>query len=190
MSRIPLALLLAASLVAACGGGDTNSGSDGQPGSDTSSTTGPPGGASGPDASGPANYAVVTVGDVVYEFPADPLNACNNLGNVIGASYATGADGGPVQAGGPDVAVQLNFIVPEVDWEAQGLQAPSITLDDYGRGVRWQAGGFDDIEGVFETWEMSDGRAQGTVTFIDYIVHSAGGTTEPIPGSFEILCNQ
>ncbi|MFO7549264.1 MAG: hypothetical protein R6X29_10415 [Acidimicrobiia bacterium] len=193
MGRTLVALLLAAAFVAGCGGGEADPAPGGDAGNDTTSTTGASnsGDGAGSSGTGPANFAVVTVGDVVYEFPADPVNGCNNLGNVIGASYAIGADGSPVEAGGPEVAVQFNFIVPEVDWEAQGLQAPSLTLDDYGNGVfvRWQAGGFDDIEGVFEVWELSNGRAQGTVTFIDYNAHTAGEETEPVPGSFEILCN-
>jgi hypothetical protein len=188
MGRTSVALLLAALLLAGCGGSEAEPVAGGDTDSDTSDSTA--GDSSDPGATGPANYAVVRVGDVEYDFPADPLNTCNNLGSVIGGSFATGADGAPVQAGGPDVVVQINFVVPIADWEAQDLQPPNISVDDLDEGVRWQSGGFDDIEGQFESWEMSAGLAEGTASFIDWNADRGGEETESIPGSFEILCNQ
>jgi hypothetical protein len=87
--------------------------------------------------------------------------------------------------------VQLNSVTPEPNWEAEGLPPPNLTVDvvESGNLVRWQVGAFDHIEGVFLTWEMTNGRAEGTVTFTDFNRHFTGDDTTAVPGSFEILCN-
>ncbi len=170
-------------VVAACGGGESGS-------NDVESPSRPAGEVAAEDqperASGSGNYAVVTIGGTTYEVPADPLNLCNSLDNLISGSFAADASGNATQAGGTEVAIQINFGVPVTDWEAQGLQPPLVNVDLRGEGVRWFAS-VDYGAGSVDSWELSDGRASGSATFVGEQVGS-GEEVGSDEGTFEIAC--
>jgi hypothetical protein len=118
--------------------------------------------------------------------PADSLNGCNSLGNLIIGSFAVDAGGAVVSAGGTDVGTQINFGISVPEWEAEGLQPPTIDVDDRAAGVRWWASvprGF----GSVDSWQLSDGKATGQATFVGEVI---GSTDQrgPEPGSFEVVC--
>lgn len=177
-------------LTAACGGDDASS--DTSPAGTQATTTTAAAGSSGSTGSsgggdaGSDNYAIVTVGGTTYEVPADSLNGCNSLGNLIIGSFAVDAGGAVVSAGGPDVGTQINFGISVPEWEAEGLQPPTIDVDDRAQSVRWWASvprGF----GSVDSWQLADGKATGQATFVGEVI---GSTDQrgPESGSFEVVC--
>lgn len=172
---------VAALLLAACGGGAADQGGSVDT-SDTTKTTQSGEQASGDDSD---NYALVTIGEDAIEIPPDPLNVCTNRDNLIFGSFALGADGAIVQAGGTEVVVQVNFGIPVPDWEAEDLQPPNITVDDREAGTRWIAS-VDSGSGSVDNWELTDGRAIGTATFVVQDQTGAEAGTET--GTFEVVC--
>jgi hypothetical protein len=140
------------------------------------------------------SFAFITVGDKVYELQMDDATgACTSSDDVMGASFAVDAAGNPIEAGSVDAALQVNFIIPLPDWEAQGLQPPQISLDDRATGVRWQAGGVESSgvtagQSQLVAWTLEAGRAVGTATFLDLNAYLAGGDPLSQGGSFEIEC--
>jgi hypothetical protein len=143
----------------------------------------------------PDGGALIAVGDVEYEFAIDSaIGPCTVRENLIGGSVAVDEIGSPIPPGGVDAAAQLNFVLPNPDWESQGLQPPQIGLDDRANGVRWQAGGLDASQGVetdqseIVSWTLEDGRADGTATFLDLNAHFAGEEAASVPGRFLIDC--
>lgn len=147
----------------------------------------------GDDDAGAASSASVTVGQTEYVFSIDLPLQCSDNGSVLFGTFAVDASGNALEGGDANRAVALNFSVPVTDWESRGLQPPQIAVDDATTGQRWQAGGMDgtaiepgDSEVI--SWELGDGRAEGTATFTDINAHFAGQETEPMPGAFEIVC--
>ena len=140
------------------------------------------------------SFAFITVGDTVYELQMDDATgACTSSDDVMGASFAVDASGNPIEAGSVDAALQVNFIIPLPDWEAQGLQPPQISLDDRATGVRWQAGGVESggvtaEQSQLVAWTLEAGRAEGTATFLDLNAYLAGGAPSSVAGSFEVEC--
>ena len=187
--RILLAGALAL-VAAACGGGDDDASADtaAAGGTQATTTTAAPAGGSGGGSSGESsgNYAIVTVGSTTYEVPANSLNLCNSLDNLIFASFATDGAGTVVTAGGTDVGVQINFGIPVPEWEAEGLQPPTLDVDDRGTSVRWWASVPRGL-GSVDSWTLEDGKAVGEATFVGEEI----GTTNQVgteSGSFEIMC--
>lgn len=173
-------------IVAACGGTGGENGSDGGLDDTSGSATQPTSGESdsGGDTSG--NYAIVTIGGEAFEVPPDPLNGCNSLDNLIFGSFAVGAGGTPVQAGGPDADVQINFGIPVPEWEAEGLQPPNVIVDDNGAGTRYIAS-VEAGSGSVDQWELSGGQATGSATFA--VQQQGTGTdSETETGTFEVVC--
>ena len=166
-------------MLAGCGGGTSDDVDSVDP-----STT-PPSGETNPDGETSGNYAIVTIGGETFEVPPDPLNGCNSLDNVIFGSFAVGADGTVVQAGGPDADVQINFGIPVRDWEAEGLQPPNMTVDDNTAGIRYIAAVGAD-SGSVDEWELSDGQATGSATFV--LQAQGGADTGVETGSFDVVC--
>ena len=107
----------------------------------------------------------------LYEVPADPLNLCNGLDNLIFGSYATNASGQATQAGGPDVSIQVNFGVPAIDWQDQGLQPPTLNVDLIDGGVRWFASTERGL-GAVDSRQLADGKATGEASFVGEVVPS------------------
>lgn len=184
-------------VVASCGGIDAT-GIDPE-GSGSGDDAPSSGSAAHEDSSGQAgegggNGATVIIGDTRFEFGLDPAHTCNSFDKIIGGSFAIDSDGNATQPGGGSQSggAQLNFAIPVPTWETEGLQPPSIIIDHWGEEIRWMAQGDMDL-GAVEDWELSDGVATGTASFI-----AQGGTTgsdaagqpdeEPVLGSFEITC--
>ena len=138
------------------------------------------------DRDGSGNYAIVTIGTTSYEVPADPLNLCNSVDNLIFGSYATDASGQATQAGGPDVSIQVNFGVPATDWQDQGLQPPTLNVDLIDGGVRWFASTERGL-GAVDSWQLTDGKATGEASFVGEVVGS-GEEVGAETGSFEVVC--
>jgi len=67
-------------------------------------------GGSGGNGSEDGNFAAITVGEMVFTFPPDELNGCNNFANQIGGSFAIDDNGDPIQAGGGE-GIQVNFAI-------------------------------------------------------------------------------
>lgn len=174
------ALALAA---AACGGGDDDGNADRTDGATTTTQTS---GSQGDPGDGGTNYAIVTVGGTMYEVPANSLNGCNSLGNLIFGSFATDGDGTVVQAGGTDVGLQINFGLPVPEWEAEGLQPPGIDVDDRATSVRWWASVPRGL-GSVDSWTLEDGKAVGEATFVGEEL-GTGTQVGTEAGSFEVVC--
>ena len=178
-AMIAAALLMAA----ACGGDGTGSADVETPEQPTTAV------ASGgqPEASDVGeNYAVVTIGGTTFEVPADPLNLCNSLDSLIFGSFATDSNGNTTQAGGTEVAVQINFGLPVTDWEAQGLQPPTLNVDVMEEGTRW----FASVElgaGSVDSVMLNDGMATGAATFVSQDM-GTGEETGTEQGTFEVVC--
>ena len=178
-------------MAAACGGGDDDGSADGSsdtqaPATTTTSQPAGNGSAGGSSGESGGNYAIVTVGSTTYEIPANSLNLCNNLGNLIFASFAVDAGGTVVAAGGTDVGVQINFGIPVPEWEAEGLQPPTIDVDDRATSVRWWASVPRGL-GSVDSWTLEDGKAVGEATFVGEEI----GTTNQVgteSGTFEVMC--
>lgn len=135
---------------------------------------------------GTANYASVTVGDSTFEIPADPVNGCNSLDDLIFGSFAVNAAGTPTQAGSPEASIQVNFGIPVTDWQDRGLQAPLVNVDLLDEGVRWMAS----IErglGSVDSWQLADGVASGEASFVGQTVGS-GEQVGVTTGTFEVRC--
>lgn len=170
-------------VVAACGGGDDDAGPADDP---QAAETDGAAAAGGGSAAGDGNYAIVTVGDTTYEVPADALNLCNSLDNLIFGSFAIDGNGQATQAGGVDVAIQVNFGLPVPDWQAQGLQAPLLDVDLQEDGVRWWAS-VDRGLGSVDSWQLEGGRATGDATFVGEETGS-GNPAGTESGTFDVLC--
>jgi hypothetical protein len=183
--RIRVVVLAGVLLLVLAGCSESGSDSDGTTASTQSQDDAASDGQSdGSTASG--NYATVTFGGTTYEVPADPLNLCNSLDNLIFGSFATDSSGNATQAGGKDVSVQINFGIPVTDWEAEGLQAPTLDVDLQSEATRW----FAIVElgkGSVDSWELTDGMATGTATFVGE-TQGTGETVGTEQGSFEIVC--
>jgi hypothetical protein len=152
--------------------------------------TSPGGGPSETQPAAPAegdggNLAIVTIGGDTYRVPADPLNLCNSLDNLVFGSFAVGGDGAATQAGGTEVSIQVNFAIPVSDWEEQGLQPPGLDVDLQDEGVRWWASTPRGL-GSVDSWELDDGRAVGEASFV--AEDTAGNEVGQEAGSFEVVC--
>ena len=175
--------------VSGCGD-DSGDGSGGSGGTAGSGGTGGSGGmaasgGSGGNGSQDGNFATITVGEMVFTFPPDELNGCNNFANQISGSFAIDDNGDPIQAGGGE-GIQVNFAI--VAPGSGGDDLPSLSLDDFDAQVRWRAEGINDARpGVVESWELNDGRAMGTVTF-EVEGTGSGGLDPTVSGAFDILC--
>jgi len=94
-------------------------------------------------------------------------------------------------ADGSDVSVDADF--PPVGWETsdEGWEAPSISIDDEGRDVRWEAGGvvadmYPEGSSQIDSF-TNDGRlAVGTATFVNS--YSFGENLQVETGQFEFNC--
>jgi len=179
-------------LVLAVSGCSDDSG-DGSGGSGGMTGSGGTGGSGGMAASGGSggngqedgNFATITVGEMVFDFPPDELNGCNNVANQITGSFAIDDNGDPIQAGGGE-GIQVNFAIVATGSGTEGL--PSLSLDDIIPDIRWRAEGIDDTRpGVVESWVLNDGRATGTVTF-EVEGTGSGGLDPTVSGEFDILC--
>jgi hypothetical protein len=182
-------VVLMAGALAGCGessepAGDTSSDVTEAGGSTAEGPAGSSDSGVGGDASG--NYAIVTIGSTTYEVPADPLNLCNSLDNLIFGSFAVDSTGAVTQAGGTEASIQVNFGVPATDWEDQGLQAPLLNVDLLDDGVRWFAS-TDRGLGMVDSWELTDGKATGEASFVGEEVGS-GNEVGAESGTFEIIC--
>jgi hypothetical protein len=118
--------------------------------------------------------------------PTDSLNVCNSLENLILGSFAIDGSGQVTQAGGVDVAIQVNFGLPAPDWQAQGLQAPILDVDLQDEGVRWWAS-IDRGLGSVDAWQLEAGRATGEATFVGEEAGS-GNQLGTESGRFEVVC--
>lgn len=161
-------------VLTACGGGDGGR-SEGQP-------------------SGSVSSATVTIGDSVYQFTIDLPNQCSYFGTSLAGTFAIDAEGNALEGGDGTRAIALSFHMPAEDWESQGLQPPSIGVDDTTRNAHWQAGGLSGSSGVdlsaseVTSFEVGDGWAKGSAVFTNLTAHFAGQNKEPQSGSFDITC--
>lgn len=147
------------------------------------------------EPAGALSSASVVVGDKVYDFLIDLPNQCGDNQGVLFGTFAVDAMGNGMQGGDANRAVALNFSVPPSDWQERGLQPPQIAVDDATTGQRWQAGGvesagIDSADSSVISWELVDGVASGSATFIDLNAHFAGQETEPMGGTFDITCGE
>lgn len=176
-------------VAAACGGTDVGAdGPDAGPADsgepDRTSTTA--GSSDDQGGNGDGNYATFEIGGTTYAVPADAVNGCNNLTDIVFGSFAADASGQAVPAGGTDVAIQINFAVPVADWETNGVQPPEISVDERAENRRWTVSTQRNI-GSLDSWELRDGLATGSGTFVEQDIGS-GEERGEAPGSFEILC--
>jgi hypothetical protein len=167
--------------------GDGSGGSGGMAGSGGTSGSGgmAASGGSGGNGQEDGNFATITVGEMVFDFPPDELNGCNHAANQISGSFAIDDNGNPIQAGG-GAGIQVNFAI--VTPGSEGDDLPSLSLFDIIPDIRWRAEGIDDARpGVVESWVLNDGRAMGTVTF-EVEGTGSGGLDPTVSGEFDILC--
>lgn len=188
--RLVCAWLLGLVLALSGCGDDSGDGSGGSGGTAGTGGTGGSGGMSATGGSGgngqeDGNFAIITVGEMVFTFPPSELNLCNAFVNQINASFAIDDNGDPIQAGGGE-GIQVNFAI--VAAGSEGGDLPSLSLFDLDADIRWRAEGIDDARpGVVESWVLNDGRAMGTVTF-EVEGTGSGGLDETVPGEFDIFC--
>jgi hypothetical protein len=189
--RLTITGVLLIATVGACSSGgatDTNAGTD----VDTTTTAG----GESLDTSGlprsEDSSAQVTIGDLTYSFDISGLPAqCNTAGPYFQGSFALDASGAAVQAGGPDVVVQLNFGIPPEDWESQGLSPGSVGVEDRTTGEYWVAsadiGPADGTVGV-QTINIDGDHATGTAAFIEINGFYAGDEPQIVEGTYDITC--
>jgi hypothetical protein len=198
-------LLLAG--LAACGGNDDddNGGGGPFPGSDDQSN----GDGEGDDDGGDGDddddegetdleealafgdgMAVITVGGNRYEFSATSstiggqtlVGVCRVLFGIIqGVGYSA-----------EDPSVTFEIEMPPTNWdtfEDNRYDPPRIEVE-VGDEHQWMADVDDPLAAgsSVDEWEIDDGRASGTATFVDRLISLAGGSPEPVQGTFEIAC--
>jgi hypothetical protein len=188
--RILLIGTMIAASLAACGGSDTSSG-DGQPDAVTTTTTGEAMDTSGGSTSA-ASHAEITIGDLTYTFDISGLpTQCSQSGPYLQGSFALDASGAAVEAGGPDVSVQLNFGIPPEDWESEGLSPGSVGVEDLTTNEYWLAaadvGPADGTIGI-TTINLDGDHATGTATFLEINGFYAGSEPRVAEGTYDITC--
>lgn len=189
---LPMSFILAVAVVAAaCGGDDTVSPSSESTETSTSASSSGAGSAGG-DGGTDGNHAVVTVGESTYEVStSNALGPCSETGPYLVGSFAVDASGAPVQAGGGNVALQINFGIPPADWADQGVAPGSITVDDRTAGENWLAAeelGADDLVVGIETVSFDGRHVTGTARFVETIAFYGSGERLSVPGTFDITC--
>lgn len=198
--RWPALLLAVAVVVAAC----ANDGDDGQaeateaasPTPATATPAGTTGGADGSDdaadtledLASDTGSAVVTVGDVTYEFSLAGTTT-------IGSSTLVGLcrpifgmlQGSGFVTDGRDITVDME--IPPVDWESfedDRYDPPAIEVEDEEAGVQWVADSGNEFlsgSGVGD-YEQDGTVASGTATFVNEFEPDS----DPVEGTFEIDC--
>jgi len=132
---------------------------------------------------------VVVVGSNRYEFALAGVGL--NCMTILDRS--TGATGALIDADGNEIilpeggraATLLLFVY--ADGIEPGDSPASISVKDDGNDTHWKAGAeFEGSEILTVTIEA--GVTLGAATFIDDNVRQAGGTPEPVAGSFEVSC--
>lgn len=134
--------------------------------------------------------AVITVGGNRYELSASTstidgqtlVGVCRVLFGIIqGIGYSV-----------EDPSVTFELEMPPPNWdtfEDDRYDPPRIEVE-VGDEHQWMADSDDPLAAgsSVDEWEMDGGRAAGTATFVDRLVSLAGGTPEPVEGTFEIAC--
>jgi hypothetical protein len=184
--------VLAVSLVvAACSGSGDDSTTTAGSGSGATTTTSIPGGG-GTDDGTATNRAILTIGDLTYDLTVpDDLGPCSMNGPYLIGSFAVDASGAAVQAGDTGAAVQINFGIPPADWEAQGIAAGSVGVEDRTEGVYWLATeelSDDTISVGIEDITVDGTRASGTASYLETVDFFGGGDAVVEAGTFDITC--
>lgn len=187
-----LLVILAFAIVAAgCSGADSSPSSPDATETTTTALSSGSGNA-GTDSGTDGNHAVVTIGESTYEVTTtNALGPCSDTGPYLVGSFAADATGAPVQAGGSDVVLQINFGIPPADWAEQGVAPGSITVDDLTAGENWLATeelSADDLVVGIETVSLDGQHATGTARFVETISFYGSGERLAVAGTFDITC--
>jgi hypothetical protein len=161
------------------GGGATTAPSDD---GDVATDVPPPGGLAG-------NTAVVTIGDLRYEFDVTPSAVYRCDPDFFGAFWALGKDA-------DNNGIEL-MIPPEGDPNFE--DAPYLKVKDQTLDTTWVATPDQEIEGVepgdsqIDSSSIDGGHLSGTATFADQDAYFAfqyanGEQPHPVTGTFEVLC--
>ena len=193
MTRLAAISTALAGALAACGGAAPDAQESQGVGSVPTATSGSAAASEAPAATGgtppeggPANSAVVTIGNDRYEFT-------NVKCSIFTAGY--------IQAGNYGEDPEVIIVLPPDGWEAQGdtFSPPQVQVQigsDFD-GMTWFAGDDPPVvtpvaDGTSQlTYNVPEGRpvtATGTGTFIDVAAINFGRDWEPVTGSFEVSC--
>ncbi len=183
-------ILLAASCGGESGGAVSATTMGSTPATEGTSTSAP---SSGMGLSG---RAVVTVGDQTWEFSLEGLTAtCIYFAGhtIAGVGFTTTPDG-ERETFQNRTAVALSFDLPVPGGAGEAEIEPAIIVTDNIGDVEWRAGGVGLLPGIpsgssqVDDWQVGDGTATATATFLEWNAASTGGELIVRTGTLEASC--